>query len=146
MMKGFNKIKDERLLLIQLKNIRIVFFFQNLCMIALLVYDGIKDGFVQVTQNPLWIIWVFSAALLAFLNLRISVEMESGKPNKRKAPYYEKVGMSLAIGLIIGLIMRLSGSPTRDSLITGSVIFICVLIPSSIIHYLRKKQSQDFDD
>lgn len=41
-MKFLKKIKDERLLLMQLKNIRIAFYFQNLCIIALLIYYGIK--------------------------------------------------------------------------------------------------------
>jgi len=60
--------------------------------------------------------------------------------------YYEKLLLSLAIGIIIGLIIVLSGSPIRDSIITSVLIFICFLIPSSIIHYLRKKRSQDLDD
>ena len=60
--------------------------------------------------------------------------------------YYKQVLFSLAIGIIIGLIMLLSGSPIRDSIIPGVLMSICFLIPSSIIHFLRKKRSQDLDD
>jgi hypothetical protein len=144
-MKFFKKIKDERLLLLQLKNIRIVFIFQNLSIIALLVYYGFRDGFVNVTKNPLWLIWIFSGVLMMYLQMGVSVDMESEK-KKKQGPYYEKVLLSLAIGIILGLIMVLSGSPIRDSIISGFVMFICYLIPGSIIHYLRKKRSQESDD
>jgi uncharacterized membrane protein YjjP (DUF1212 family) len=75
----------------------------------------------------------------------VSVDMESEK-KKKQGLYYEKVLLSLAIGIILGLIMVLSGSPIRDSIISAFVMFICYLIPGSIIHYLRKKRSQESDD
>jgi hypothetical protein len=146
-LKFFKKIQDERLLIKQLKSIRIAFWFENLCIIGLLIYYGIKNGFVNVSQNPLWIIWVLTSVLFLYLQMPISIDMESDKINKKKQePYYVKIFYSIAIGIIVGLIMVLSGSQIRDSLITGIVIFICFIIPSSIIHYLRKKQSQDLDD
>lgn len=145
-MKFFKKIKDERLLLIQLKNIRIVFLFQNLSIIALLGYYGFRDGVDKVIQNPLWLIWIFSGALMGYLQMGISVDMDSDEKKKKPGPYYEKVLISLAIGIIICIIMWLSHNPIRDSIITGFVFFVCYLIPGSIIHYLRKKRSQDLDD
>lgn len=144
-MKFLKKIKDERLLLLQLKNTRIVYIFQTLSITALLVYYGFRDGFVNVTKNPLWLIWLLSAILMMYLQMGISVDVESEK-KKKQGPYYEKVLLSLAIGIIIGIIMVLSGNPIRDSIIIGFVFFICYLIPSSIIHYLRRKRSQELDD
>jgi UDP-N-acetylmuramyl pentapeptide phosphotransferase/UDP-N-acetylglucosamine-1-phosphate transferase len=143
--KFLKKIKDERLLLLQLKNTRIVYIFQTLSITALLVYYGFRDGFVNVTKNPLWLIWLLSAILMMYLQMGISVDVESEK-KKKQGPYYEKVLLSLAIGIIIGIIMVLSGNPIRDSIIIGFVFFICYLIPSSIIHYLRRKRSQELDD
>ena len=146
-MKFFKKIKDERLLIKQLKSIRIAFWFENLCIIGVLLYYGIKNGFVNISQNPLWLILVSTSALTLYLQIPISIDMESDKTNKNKqGAYYGKVLISLAIGIIIGLIMVLSGNQIHNSVIIGAVIFVCFLTPSTIIHYLRKKQSQDLDD
>lgn len=143
--KFFKKIEDERLLLIQLKNTRIVYIFQTLSITALLVYYGFREGFDNVSKNPLWIIWTLSAVLMMYLQMGISVDMETEKKKKQR-PYYEKVLLSLAIGIIMGIIMVLSGNPIRDSIIIGFVFFICYLIPGSIFYYLRKKRSQDLDE
>ena len=146
-MKFYKKIKDERLLFKQLKNIRIAFLFENICLIGLLIFYGFKNGFVNVTQNPLWLIVVLTSVVLIYLQMPISIDMNSNKSTKNKqGSYYVKLFYSLAIGMIVGLIMVLSGSQVQDALITGSVIFICFLISGSLMHYLRKKHSQDLDD
>jgi hypothetical protein len=134
------------LLLIQLKNIRIVFLFQNLSIFALLIYYGFREGFDKALENPLWLIWIFSGTLMGYLQMGISVDMESDKKKKKPGPYYEKVLISLAIGIIMYIIMWLFRSSIRDSIITGFVFFVCFLIPGSLIHYLRKKRLQDLDD
>lgn len=139
------RIKDERLQLIMLKNIRIAFGFQTLGIIAILVYDGIKNGFPAVSNNPLWLIFIGTGVILSYLNIKVSVDAEEtrAKETKKQMPYYQKVLMALAIGTIIGLIMVETGGTVRDSIITGVVIFVCFLVPYSILHYLRKKRSDD---
>lgn len=144
-MKVFNKIKDERLQLLHLKNIRIVFIFQNLIIAALWVYYDINGGSINVTKL-LFLIWPLSVVLLMYLQLGISVDLESDKEKKKQRPYYKKVLFSLVIGIIFGLIMVLCGTPIRDSIIIGFVFFVVYLISGSITYYLKKKRLQDLDD
>lgn len=47
------KIKDERLILKTLKNIRIAFLFQSLGIIGILGYIGFTEGMDQTTKSPL---------------------------------------------------------------------------------------------
>ncbi|WP_051086231.1 hypothetical protein [Heyndrickxia acidiproducens] len=51
-------MKDERLLLLTLKNIPIAFGIQTLGIIAILVYNGIKYGFWSAHNNPLWLVFI----------------------------------------------------------------------------------------
>lgn len=140
------KIKDERLILQNLKNIRIAFIFQSLGILAILIYDGITNGIVNVSRNnPLWLVFMGTTIILSYLNMGISADTEEMKGNKAKkiTPLYLKVVLSFAIGAIMFLIMILSGSPIRDSIITGVIFFGCFLIPYFVSHYLRKKRYDD---
>jgi hypothetical protein len=74
----FHKKRSE--ISLQLKNIRIAYFFQNLCIITLLIYYGIKIGWANVTQkNSLWLIWIVTGVLFSYLQMGICVDMESEK-------------------------------------------------------------------
>ena len=48
------KIRDERLILRNLKNIRIVFVIQTLGIVGILGYDLVTKGMDAMTSNPLW--------------------------------------------------------------------------------------------
>lgn len=52
------KIKDERLILQTLKNIRISFLFQSLGIIGILGYIGFTEGLDQITKSPLWLLFI----------------------------------------------------------------------------------------
>ncbi|GIP34712.1 branched-chain amino acid ABC transporter substrate-binding protein [Paenibacillus sp. J2TS4] len=142
------KIKDERLTLQGLKNIRIAFGFQTLCILGILVYDGIVKGITHITDNPLWLVVIGTGVILAFLNLRISLDVEETKKNKnkREASYVQKIILALAIGVIFGLITYLSpGGTLEQALIIGGVLSACFLLSYSVVHYLRKQRSEDDD-
>lgn len=101
---------------------------------------------MDVTRNnPLWLVFMVTAIILGYLNMRISVDTEEMKVKveKKQTPYYHKVFLALAIGAIIFLIMALSGSPIVDSVITGIVLFVSFIIVYSVTHYLRKKRYDD---
>lgn len=51
------KIKDERLQIQNLKNIRIIFLIQNLGIIGILAYDYLSKGMEQMRNNPLWLLF-----------------------------------------------------------------------------------------
>ncbi|MBV6704471.1 hypothetical protein KV565_04545 [Bacillus thuringiensis] len=47
------QIKDERLILQTLKNIRIVFLFQYIGIVGILGYIGFTEGIDQITKSSL---------------------------------------------------------------------------------------------
>lgn len=61
------KIKDERLILKTLKNVRIAFLFQLLGIIGILSYIGFTEGMDQITKSPLWLLFMLTSILLAYL-------------------------------------------------------------------------------
>lgn len=64
------KIKDERLILQTLKNIRIVFLFQYIGVVGILGYIGLTEGMDQITKSPLWLLFIsFSVQKDLYLKL-----------------------------------------------------------------------------
>lgn len=141
------KIKDERLQLETLKNIRIAFFAQTLGIIVVLVYYGIKNGFLDVSKKPLWLVFIGTTTLLGYLNMRVTVDKEETKRienHKKIGPFYKKILLALAIGVGVGLLMAETGGTKWDSFIMGVVFFVCFLIPYALVHYLKyKRQSEE---
>lgn len=56
--KIMKKIKDERLIIQNLKNIRVAFIVQTLGLVAILIYHGITEGIVEVAKHPLWLVFI----------------------------------------------------------------------------------------
>ena|SRR5690625_57 len=140
------KITDERLILQNLKNIRVAFVFQSLAIIGVLVYQTMMQGFEVARSNPLWLILIVTGVILSYLSLSISVDHEEKSYRHKSSQYFHVVLRSLALGIIFGLIIKLGPEGTTNSgLIVGSVFFICSLIPFSIVHILRKKRSEDVE-
>ncbi|WP_416825301.1 branched-chain amino acid ABC transporter substrate-binding protein [Ectobacillus polymachus] len=141
------KITDERLILKNLKNIRIAFLFQTLCIIGILIYDGLTKGFIHVTDNPLWLVFMGTGIILSYLQMGISIDSEEGQRKAKQPHYYQVVLQSLAIGVIVGLIVLLGPEGTgKNAIILGAVMFFSFLCAFSYSYYLRKKRSQDEDD
>jgi hypothetical protein len=140
-------IKDERLIMQNLRNIRIAFVFQTLSILGILIYDGISKGITQVTDNPLWLVFVGTSVILGFLNLRISVDAYATHNEKKQGPYYKTVFISFIIGVIFSVITLLTPEGTvRDAVIIGGVMFGCFLFSFTVGYYLRKKRYDENDD
>lgn len=71
------KITDERLIFKNLKNIRITYVIQTLGIIAILSYDIFKNGFNQMTKNPLWFVLMITMITSLYLAMSISVDHEA---------------------------------------------------------------------
>ena len=138
-------IKDERLIIKNLKNIRIAFIFQTICMIGMLIYEGITNGFMNAFNHPLWLVLLSTTVLLGYLNITISVDSyENDKISK--IPYYFIVLGSLGIGVIFSLIMLFDPNSTaKDAVMVGVILFVCFLVPFSIGYYLIKKRARDVE-
>lgn len=143
------KIKDERLVLQQLKNFRVAFIVQTLGIIAILAYIGISDGLSKMTEQPLWFVFMITMIVFLWSNLRISLDVyDHVNAEKKPAPYYRTVIIIAIIGTVIGLFARFGPdqSTNVEAIFTGLIIFICFLIPFTFIYHLRKKRLTNEDD
>jgi len=142
------KIKDERLIIENLKNIRIAFIIQSIGIIAILVYDGITKGVKEVIANPLWLVFIISNAVLIWGSLKISADMEEDTSKKKQLPYYIIVIIIGILSVVFGILIKLTSenNSTREAIIMGIVVFISFLIPYSILYYLRKRRLENRED
>ncbi|PEM98588.1 branched-chain amino acid ABC transporter substrate-binding protein [Bacillus wiedmannii] len=142
------KIKDERLILKTLKNIRIAFFFQSLGIIGILGYIGFTEGMDQITKSPLWLLFILTSIVLSYLQLSVSIDVEEGEKDIKLTPYYKIILRSLIVGTIIAIIYIIF-SPERplfEAILTDSIFFICFLISYSISYFIKKRRLQDNDE
>ncbi|PFX66485.1 branched-chain amino acid ABC transporter substrate-binding protein [Bacillus toyonensis] len=142
------KIKDERLILKTLKNIRIAFLFQSLGIIGILGYIGFTEGMDQIKKSPLWLLFILTSIVLSYLQLSVSIDVEEGEKDIKLTPYYKIILRSLIVGTIIAIIYIIF-SPERplfEALLTGSIFFICFLISYSVSYFIKKRRLQDNDE
>ncbi|HDR4869043.1 MULTISPECIES: branched-chain amino acid ABC transporter substrate-binding protein [Bacillus] len=142
------KIKDERLILQMLKNIRIVFLFQYIGVVGILGYIGFTEGIDQITKSPLWLLFMFTSILLAYLQLSVSIDVEEGEKEIQLTPYYKLVFRSLIVGIVMAIIYIIF-SPERplfETILTGSILFICFLVSYSVSYFIKKRRLQDNDE
>lgn len=140
-------ITDERLVIKNLKNIRFAFAFQTLALVGILLYDGITKGFNHITDSPLWLVLILTSVILGYLNLGISVDSYESEKQTRKIPYYLLVLCCLALGVIVGLLTKITSSTSlADSTIIGLVVFLCFLGTFSFGYFVIKKRSKDEEE
>lgn len=77
------KIKDERLILQTLKNVRIAFLFQSLGIIGILGYIGFTEGIDQITKSSLWLLFILTSIVLSYLQLSVSIDVEEGEKGNK---------------------------------------------------------------
>lgn len=139
-------IRDERLKLKNLRNFRTAFLFQTICIIGILIYDGVKHGLNAVMDNPLYLVILCTSILLGYLNITISVDVY-GDHIKKPGPYYKTIFYSLAIGIVFSFITVLTPDGTiKAGMIVGSVLFVCFLCTFTFAYFLRKKRYNEFKD
>ncbi|MEH7385368.1 DUF6773 family protein [Bacillus sp. JJ1521] len=141
------KIKDERLILKNLKNVRTAYIFQTMGIIGILGYDLITKGIEGMRQNPLWIVFMITTIVLLYLSMSIGVDHESEEKSPKKGTIISLIVLT-AISIVIGVAVNFTdGFGASDGFIFGGIIFICGLIPILYIHYLRtKRQEENLDD
>ncbi|ADK07006.1 TPA: branched-chain amino acid ABC transporter substrate-binding protein [Bacillus anthracis] len=143
------KIKDERLILQTLKNVRIAFLFQSLGIIGILGYTGFTEGIDQITNSPLWLLFILTSMVLSYLQLSVSIDVEESEKEIKLTPYYKLVLRSLIVGIVMAAIIYIIFSPERplfEAILTGSILFICFLVSYSISYFIKKRRLQDDDE
>ncbi len=136
------KIKDERLILKNLQNIRFAFVVQTVGILFLLGYDLIMKGYEKMIANPLWFVFMTAMIVLILLSINISVEYDR---SKRSAKQILKIGLLILLavsGMIALLISITPGYDILNGLMMGLVLFICGLLVLSYV-YLVKKDTEE---
>ncbi|MFB6589336.1 hypothetical protein ACFCVQ_27730 [Bacillus thuringiensis] len=67
-----NPAAIEKLVLRNPQNIRILFFVQTIGILFILGYDLIYEGFEHMRDNPLWMLFIITSVVLAYLSMSIS--------------------------------------------------------------------------
>lgn len=147
-MNALKKIKDERLILQTLKNIRIAFLFQSIGIIGILGYIGFTEGMDQITKSPLWLLFILTSIVLSYLQLSVSIDVEESEKEIKLTPYYKIILRSLIVGIIMAIIYIIF-SPERplfEAILTGGILFICFLASYSVSYFITKRRLQDDDE
>ncbi|WP_453993609.1 hypothetical protein [Bacillus nitroreducens] len=141
------KIKDERLILKNLQNIRIAYIVQTMGILGILGYDLITKGMEGMRQNPLWMVFMVTVIVSVYLSMNISIDHESDEKSPKKGTILSLIILT-AISFIIGIAVNFTeGFGMTDGFILGGIIFICGLVPILYIHHLRtKRQEENLDE
>ncbi|QST01069.1 hypothetical protein IMZ31_05750 [Pontibacillus sp. ALD_SL1] len=138
------KIKDERLVLKNLKNIRTAYVIQTLGIIGILGYDVIQGGLDQMRSNPLWSVFMITTVISAYLSMSISVDEYPSKKSPRKGFLISLIVVTL-ISVAVGIAISLS-TGIGTGILIGGVIFLCSVLPCAYFFYLRKqRQDEELD-
>lgn len=140
---NMKKIKDERLQLQNLQNIRIIFIVQNLGIIGILAYDYFSKGMEEMRNNPLWLLLILSMIVLAYLSMSISADYESQPANPKRSLVISLVASGLICTLIGFFVAKSESNRILEGVIMGGSLFICILIPVLYIYTLRIKRQEE---
>jgi hypothetical protein len=140
------KITDERLIVKNLKNIRIAYILQTLGIIGILAYDAVTKGLDRMHDNPLWLVFMITTVISGYLSMSISVEHENVEKSPKK-----NLGVSIIVLLLIStvlgfLVSKSAGYTFIDGVICGGILFICGIFPTLYVFKLRKKQQDEHID
>lgn len=140
------KITDERLVLQNLKNVRIAYIIQTIGILGVLGYDLVTNGLDGMRENPLWLVFMITTIISAYLSISISADHESNKINPQKSLSISLVVLIL-ISVVVGIFVSLTdGFTIINAVIMGGILFICGLIPIVYIYSLRKKRQDEHNE
>lgn len=60
-----------------MKNIHAAYIIQTIETLGILGYDLATKGFNEMRENPLWLLFMITAVISAYLSMNISVDHES---------------------------------------------------------------------
>ncbi|MGM8365187.1 hypothetical protein ACLIBG_06860 [Virgibacillus sp. W0181] len=134
---------DERLISKNLQKIRIAYAVQIIGIVGILGFDFIADGMNGVKQNPLWIVFILSTVVLAFLSMNTSVDYEDDKVSAKKGLTFSTIAVTL-ISIVIGALTSFSdGFNAINGVLIGLIFLVCGLIPFIFLFAVRNRQGKE---
>jgi hypothetical protein len=140
------KIRDERLVLRNLHNIKIAYIVQTIGILCILCYELAQGGLEGMRQNPLWLVFMLTTVVYTYMTMSVSVEHETKMKDPKKS-----LMISLVVLTLIALVVAYLTSMTPNfgygnGALIGAIIFICGYIPCHYVYRLRQKQQKDLED
>lgn len=140
------KIKDERLVLQNLKNIRTAYIIQTVGILGILGYDLVTKGLAGMRENPLWLLFILTTVISTYLSMSISIDHEGDEKSPKKG-----LNISLFVIVIVSALIGVFVSITEgftivDGVMMGGILLICGLVPVMYIYYLRRKRQNEYFD
>lgn len=140
------KITDERLVIRNLQHIRIAFIVQTLGILAILGYELVQGGLDDMRENPLWLVFMITSIIYAYLTMSTSVEHEKQIKNPKKS-----LVISLTVITVIAIVVAYFVSITpgyswKSGGIVAAILIICSAMPTFYVYRLRMKQIEDLED
>lgn len=141
------KIKDERLKIRNLENIRIAYIIQTIGILGILGYDLITKGLDGMRENPLWIVFMITTIISAYLAMSISIDHERNVQTPKKS-FIFSLSVIIIVSALVGILVSITDGYTMvNGFIIGGILFICFLVPVTYIYYLRKRRlDEHFDE
>lgn len=140
------KITDERLILRNLQHIRISYIVQTIGILCILGYELYKGGVEGMTRNPLWLVFMLTTIVYAYLSMSTSVEQERRNKNPKKS-FIISLTVVTVIDAAISVFTAITpGFNWKNGILIGAILFICGIIPVYYIYRLRMKQEDDNEE
>ena len=140
------KIKDERLIMRNLQNIKTVYIVQTIGILGILGHSFLQGGFDEMRANPLWLLFMLTTILSAYLSMRVSVENEQSVQNPSRSFRISLIVLMTIIIIVSTLTLLTPGFGLSDAFLIGSILFICGIIPIYYIYRLRVKEQEDMEE
>ena len=140
------KITDERLILKNLQNIRIIYLLQTLGILGILGYDLVTKGFDGMRENPLWLVFMITTIISAYLSMNISVDQEESKKPAAQS-LRNSLFVVVLVSVLLGFFVSITpGFTALHGILIGGVLLICGLAPILYVYIQRKKRQDEFFD
>jgi len=139
------KISDERLVLRNLQNIKITYIVQTIGILCILGYELAQGGVEGMRQNPLWLVFMLTSVVYAYMTMSVSVEHETKMKNPKKSLIISVVVLILIAVVVAYLTSITPNFGYGDGALIGAIIFICGYIPCHYVYRLRQKQQEDLE-
>ena len=140
------KIKDERLIMRNLQNIKTVYIVQTIGILGILGHSFLQGGADEMRANPLWLLFMLTTILSAYLSMRVSVENEQSVQNPARSFRISLLVLMTIIIIVSTLTLLTPGFELPDALLIGSILLICGIIPIYYIYRLRVKEQEDMEE
>ncbi|WP_426332734.1 hypothetical protein ACN9MH_15650 [Paenibacillus silvae] len=139
------KITDERLIFRNLQHIKIIYIVQSIGILCILGYELFQGGLEGMRKNPLWLLFIVTSVVYAYLSISTSVENEKALQNPKKS-FVVSIIVLIAIATAVAYLTIAKNFGWTNGVVIGVILFICGFIPFYYVYRLRERQIKDLND